>query len=116
MAPKSKNNFSHAVRRKKMPMKACLSDGKTNNMTKQTYKERLIAGLLALGWVKESVGRYTVFTKADSLDKMFVGEKGALRYGRCATKSISIGDPGTARHTMYAKVLEAGTVKEPTLE
>jgi hypothetical protein len=84
---------------------------------KLTFRERLIAGLLASGWQQESRGRYTVFTKSDSLDKMFVGDHGALRYGRCATKTIALGDPARQdNHPIYAKLLAKGTPVEPNFD
>lgn len=85
-------------------------------MTK-TYKERLIAGLLAKGYVIDHTDRskYTAFTKPGFPEKLFVGESGALRKGECASRSYSIGDP-TRITQIYGIVLQAGTVKEPTLE
>ena len=65
-----------------------------------TFKERLIAGLKAKGWVEDPSNRskYTAFIHPDkvkypSRTKRFVGESGALRKGECASRSFSIGCP-----------------------
>lgn len=84
---------------------------------KQTYKERLIAGLLALGYVQDHTDRshYAAFIKPNHPRKLFVGDAGALRLGECASRSYSIGDP--ARQTpAYLRVLDAGTPKEASFE
>lgn len=85
-------------------------------MPKLTFKERLIAGLLALGWRQDNSdrSRYTAFVNHGA-PKLFVGENGALRMGECASRSHSVGDPN--RQTkFYTQVLEAGTPKEVELE
>jgi len=84
---------------------------------KQTYEERLITGLLALGWRVDTTDRshYSAFVKDGQASKLFVGKAGALRVGRCASNSFSVGDP-TNQATRYLTVLNAGTVKESTLE
>lgn len=80
----------------------------------RTYEERLVAGLKVLGYQESQVkGRYRVFTRIDSDRKpsevthVFVGPAGALRLGRCATKSHSIGRP-THQTNFYKIVLEKG--------
>jgi hypothetical protein len=59
-----------------------------------TYRDRLINGLTEQGWklVPAQTTKYKVFKK-DGHDLMFVGKMGALRMGRTATTSFSIGDP-----------------------
>ena len=73
----------------------------------RTYKERLIAGLLALGWQEDKTakGRYTTFTKTGH-KKIFVGSNGALRQGRSASASRSMGCPASPGG-FYRSVLSA---------
>ena len=61
-------------------------------MARNTIKERLEAGLTALGWRKEaSTGHRTSgWTKAGDISKIFVGENGGFRAGRCKSQSHSI--------------------------
>ena len=62
----------------------------------KTFKERLVVGLLVAGYVEgQGLSRkYAVFARYGELNKkLFVGPNGALRSGRCATDSFSIGDP-----------------------
>lgn len=78
---------------------------------KTTYAERLIAGLLALGWqldTRNGSAKYTAFTKPTTANKAFVGPHGALRIGECATRSYSIGDANnqTAKYLMVLKASE----------
>lgn len=79
-----------------------------------TYKQRLIRGLLALGYTQvESASRkYEVFQKLRSDDgsilcRLHVGKAGALRSGHTATNSRSIGTPDN-QTTFYAGILKAG--------
>ncbi len=79
-------------------------------MNKHTYKERLMAGLLALGHLKcddQPSKKYVAFQKPGSLNKTFVGPNGALRHGVSATNSISVGCP-TGPDAYFKKVLDAG--------
>lgn len=72
---------------------------------KHTIKDRLIAGLLALGWkqVEGRSSKYTTFERPGTNRRMFVGSNGALRIGRCATNSVS------AQQTqLYAECLKMG--------
>lgn len=75
----------------------------------RTYKERLVAGLRAKGYkpVAQLSGRYEAFADADLERKVFVGVSGALRVGRTATSSYSIGDPQRQTET-YKALLSAG--------
>ncbi len=84
---------------------------------KLTFKERLIAGLLAMGYVVDNTdkSRYTAFVKLGQKRKLFVGENGALRVGRCASKSFSLGDPSRLSDD-YQRVLAVGTPKEPSFD
>jgi len=84
---------------------------------KLTYKERLITGLLALGYAIDKTDRshYTAFIKPGQKRKLFVGEAGALRCGECASRSFSLGDPVRVT-TDYEKVLKAGTPVEPNFD
>jgi len=76
-----------------------------------TYKEQLIRGLLALGWKVDDTSassKYKAFTSPFGEDqRLFVGSNGALRSGRVATQSHSIGDP-QHQTSYYIKVLKAG--------
>lgn len=77
---------------------------------KNTFAERLIAGLTSKGYVEDITdrSRYTAFTHTtEPARKVFVGKNGALRVGRTASDSISIGVP--AGHSpQYKMVLAAG--------
>jgi hypothetical protein len=78
------------------------------------YQERLIAGLLALGFTAcpSRSGKYQAFNR-NELDKenrdvyLFVGSSGALRKGHCASDSFSIGDPAR-QSPAYRLILEKG--------
>lgn len=74
-----------------------------------TYKERLIAGLKALGYSEDpkNKSKYAAFVHPERNNKMFVGTAGALRSGTSASSSFSIGDPANkSKH--YMIVLDAG--------
>jgi len=77
----------------------------------RTYKEKLCIGLEALGFKRDLSDRskYAAFTKGTATvaiqGKIFVGTSGALRTGRCASDSISVGDP-TRMTPFYKLVLE----------
>jgi len=75
----------------------------------KTYKERLEAGLLALGWhaVETASGKYSAFAKDIRTPILYIGNAGALRAGACASQSHSIGDP-SRQTAFYVKVLAAG--------
>ena len=75
----------------------------------KTYKDRLSAGLQALGWQQHRIqsSKYVAFTHPDYGELLlFVGNAGALRTGRCASDSVSIGDP-TRQGKFYQRVLAA---------
>ena len=78
-------------------------------MSKKTFKERLIAGLKASGAVEDPVGRshYTELKRPGEQSKYFVGAYGALRKGKCASRSRSIGDPSNQTQA-YLKYLALG--------
>jgi hypothetical protein len=73
-----------------------------------TLKERLSAGLQALGW-RQIPGRskYETWTKSTQKHLLFVGTHGALRAGPCASKSWSIGD-SMNRRAFYMEVITEG--------
>lgn len=75
----------------------------------KTYKERLIAGLKAMGYVEDPNDRskYVAFKDRNSHLKLFVGNAGALRKGRCASDSFSLGDP-SRQTAFYQTVLLNG--------
>lgn len=73
----------------------------------KTYEQRLVAGLVVLGWAEQPRGKYRVFTHPEKECKLFVGSAGALRKGRVATESRSVGDPSN-KTMYYLKVLEYG--------
>jgi len=77
---------------------------------KMTFKERLEAGLKAMGY-REIPGvtrKYTTFVKDDeSKRKLFVGKSGALRSGKCASGSFSLGDPSN-QTAPYVRILKEG--------
>jgi len=86
-------------------------------MTKLTFCERLIAGLLAYGWHRDLTNRskYEAFTHSDRKQKLFVGPNGALRTGECASRSVSIGDAGN-QTTFYQSLLAKGTPVKPNFD
>jgi len=73
-----------------------------------TFKERLIAGLHAKGWKECSTkSHYAAFQHPEREETLFVGENGALRVGRCASASHSVGDP-SRRTNFYTSILVEG--------
>ncbi len=86
-------------------------------MPNLTFRERLIAGLLALGYKRDLTDRshYEAFTRPGLDDKLFVGTNGALRKGHCASKSWSIGD-ATRQTPVYSQILAKGTPVEPNFD
>lgn len=74
-----------------------------------TYEQRLIAGLVAMGWQEDRTdrSRYTAFRKLGAESRVFVGPSGALRIGANASSSHSIGDP-SRQTAAYLRVLNAG--------
>ena len=80
----------------------------------RTYKERLEAGLQALGWQADTTGsgKYSAWRKAGMKSKAFVGSNGALRLGECASRSFSVGD-ATRQKGFYAEVLAKGDATFP---
>lgn len=83
-------------------------------MKKHTYQERLIAGLLALGFTQQKIQpskKYTKFTRDNpgaGFTILHVGKMGALRCGPSASASYSVGDPGSPNNKYYQRVLAAG--------
>lgn len=74
-----------------------------------TFAERLRIGLRSAGYQPDPSDRskYEAFTHPSYPgSKLFVGPNGALRQGRCATESWSLGDP-TRRTPLYLKFLAA---------
>jgi len=77
-------------------------------MSKHTYKERLVAGLLADGWRREQhTGAKVPGYVKPGMKKVFVGVNGALRTGSCKSSSWSVGDP-TRVTVFYKKLLDLG--------
>jgi len=74
-----------------------------------TFRERLIAGLLANGWKEDKAdkSRYPAFHNPEHVKKLFVGKNGALRSGRCASKSQSVGLP-VHQTELYKRILADG--------
>lgn len=78
------------------------------------YQERLIVGLLAMGFkpAEHRSGKYKAFFRSE-FDRdnrkvyYFVGPSGALRKGHCASDSFSIGDPAR-QSPAYKLILEKG--------
>lgn len=76
-----------------------------------TYQEQIIKGLTLMGCqpVTTATRKYQVFRlNREGYDKFlfFVGPKGALRRGKCATDSVSVGDPQN-QTGFYKRLLEA---------
>jgi hypothetical protein len=74
------------------------------------YKDKLIAGLLALGWKRDlntRSAKYFAFFHPDKQTLIFVGDRGALRMGDCASNSHSIGDPSN-QTPVYKRILNGG--------
>ena len=59
---------------------------------KETKRDKLVRELKDLGWseTKTRSSKYVALSHPDEKDLFFVGSKGALRKGICATKSISM--------------------------
>ena len=79
-------------------------------MASYTYKERLTAGLVAIGWVldRNDRSKYDAYVKVSGgSQKLFVGPSGALRSGECASRSYSVGCPGM-EGGFYTKLLQRG--------
>ena len=81
----------------------------------KTYKERLEAGLVALGYrlVPGVSRKYVAYHKEPSKSKLFVGKLGALRSGTSATGSFSLGDPSNMT-AVYQRILAAADGKLAT--
>lgn len=74
----------------------------------KTYKERLEAGLAAMGYDRclgRSSRKYVAWSR-DGAKFLFVGPSGALRLGRCVTESHSVGCPGMESE-FYRRLLAA---------
>lgn len=75
----------------------------------KTFQERLIAGLHRRGFIEyQSGSKYRSFTKDGST--FFVGSRGALRTGRNASNSISVGEPSN-QNKFYVELLVDGDVQ-----
>lgn len=76
-----------------------------------TYHDRLVAGLEAMGFrrdTNERTGRYSAYYNLAKPEvKIYVGPNGALRKGPCVARSYSIGQP-TRQTGMYKTLLAAG--------
>ena len=69
-------------------------------MAKPTVASRLVAGLIALGYVEQPrTTHYRVFAKPNSVPRLYVGKAGALRFS------------GTGRVTQSRVVRENGRAK-----
>lgn len=88
---------------------------------KRTIQERLVAGLLDMGYTDAGIrGKYRHFkrgTLTSSLTgriwiypNLFVGKSGALRYGSVPSRSRSVGG-GDRSGGFYQSVLERGDSK-----
>lgn len=77
--------------------------------SRYTFCERIERGLVASGWTRDWTDRskYAAWIKQGESSKLFTGPSGALRKGRCASDSISIGDPANQR-SLYADLLSIG--------
>lgn len=89
----------------------------TFNALIMTYRERLIAGLKNLGWGVDEAdkSKYTAFRKQGKQVRLFVGKMGALRAGRTASSSHSIGDPSN-QTGKYLAILQASASKAQAAE
>lgn len=78
-------------------------------MKKNTFAQRLVAGLKALGYAVDTTNksRYLAFVHPEKENKAFVGSNGALRAGRSASNSMSMGDPSNLTG-WYRIVLKKG--------
>lgn len=76
------------------------------------YHDRLVAGLKTLGFKEDYSSRSAKYTclvhPTNAQSKYFVGRNGALRAGKCATQSYSVGDP--SRQTPTFKLLFNGEI------
>ena len=90
---------------------AALRDGefKQGANAIRTYRDRLVAGLLACGCIVDTddKSKYTAFKRLGQRTKYFVGVNGALRCGECASRSFSIGDPSN-QTSVWLRILKAG--------
>ena len=84
-------------------------------MKQLTFKARLMQGLANLGWTQEPTAsrKYVCFAPPAGYERhtgkgwrLFVGKNGALRSGRVASHSSSIGDP-CDQTKFYRNVLAA---------
>ena len=77
-------------------------------MARNTIKERLEAGLTALGWRKEQSGgaRVAGWTHVNYKTKIFVGDNGGFRAGQSKSQSHSVCFAGV--HPFYTQCLVAG--------
>ena len=76
-------------------------------MKMKTWKEKLVAGLLAMGFTQDvniRSQKYVAFTHPSRHDTLFVGKSGALRAGLTASTSYSVGDP-SAQSGLYRMII-----------
>lgn len=73
-----------------------------------TFEERLVAGLLSLGYFESNVykSKSRRFIKIGCLP-LFVGRNGGLRQGECLSRSLSMGCPAFPE-PFFNNVLAAG--------
>lgn len=78
-------------------------------MPNPTLKQRLEAGLAVRGWhaAPAKTSKYSVWRADHTASFIFVGTSGALRIGRSASDSRSIGDPSNLTH-LYSNILADG--------
>ena len=89
------------------------SVGIGRNVMKTTYAELLVTGLVQFGYAEvPSKTKYRTFVKRGEVDsgmRLFVGPNGALRKGRIASESWSLGEPGN-KTPVYVNVLAKAAV------
>jgi len=78
---------------------------------KVTYEQQLVQGLINLGYTEDKSykGKYRKFRKEPHVASLFVGSRGALRIGRTASDSHSVGDPGN-KTPSYMKFVASGAL------
>lgn len=74
----------------------------------KTISEQLASGLEKLGWVEcEDRSKYRAFVHPNQTYKLFLGSHGALRAGKNASQSMSMGDSAN-RSTFWKRAFDAG--------
>jgi hypothetical protein len=79
-----------------------------NQNQMKTYQQKLIKGLINLGWIQgePTSNKYIPFSKVGHKSKLFVGGSGALRVGSNPSSSRSVGNPSSVS-SFYKKILDA---------